>query len=134
MKFVHRTSVSFPDLRLFTTFGWAIVGVIMSQKPHFSHWQPFRKENTQASSKERQFSRWLHNDRIQPAKIYPHIVKAMLKDWDNQKVYLALDTSMLWNRFVIIRVSLVYCGRAIPLKWVMVVHLDMMDNSNLLPQ
>jgi hypothetical protein len=118
MKFVHRTSVSFPDLRLFTTFGWAIVGVIMSQKPHFSHWQPFRTENTQASSKERQFSRWLHNDRIQPAKIYPHIVKAMLKDWADQKIYLALDTSMLWNRFVIIRVSLIYCGRAIPLKWV----------------
>ena len=35
---------------------------------------------------------------------------------------LALDSSMLWGRYVIIRVSLVYRGRALPLAWKVLEH------------
>ncbi len=118
MKFVHRAGVTFPDLRLFITFGWAIVGLIMSGKPHFSHWQLYRSDEAKAASKERQFSRWLHNERLDPLKIYRHLVESMLREWHDQALYLALDTSQLWKRFVIIRVSLIYGGRAIPMGWV----------------
>lgn len=33
-------------------------------------------------------------------------------------LYVALDTSQLWQRFVIVRLALVYRGRALPLGWV----------------
>ena len=36
---------------------------------------------------------------------------------DGTTVQLALDSSVLWNRYVIVRVSLVYRGRALPLAW-----------------
>lgn len=118
MKFIKVSHHAFHDLRILQTFGWAIVGLIESQKPHFSHWLPFRGGEAKAASKERQFSRWLHNDKIRPMLIYQTIVKNLLVDWDDQTIYLALDTTQLWKRFVIIRLALVYEGRAIPLGWV----------------
>jgi hypothetical protein len=41
----------------------------------------------------------------------------MLSQWQGETLYLSLDTTQLWKRFVIIRLALVYCGRAIPLGW-----------------
>lgn len=118
MKFIQDGRIVFHDLRIFLTFAWAVVGVIESKKPHFSHWIPFRNSTAKAASKERQFSRWLHNDKIRPMRIYQKFVKRILADWDNETIYLALDTTQLWKRFVVVRLALVYCGRAIPLGWV----------------
>ncbi len=118
MKFVRDGGIRFHDIRIVCTFVWAVVGVIQSQHPHFSHWLLFRRGTTKAASKERQFSRWLHNEKIRPMLIYQAFVKQMLVDWDGETAYVALDTTQLWNRFVIVRLALVYCGRAIPLGWV----------------
>jgi hypothetical protein len=118
MKFIRDGHSAFHDLRILETFVWAIVGVIESKKPHFSHWLPFRTGSAKAASKERQFSRWLHNDKIRPMLIYQTFIKQILAEWCGQTAYLALDTTQLWKQFVIVRLSLVYCGRAIPLGWV----------------
>jgi hypothetical protein len=37
-------------------------------------------------------------------------------------VYLAWDTSMLWNQYCLIRLSLVYRGRAVPVVWEVLAH------------
>jgi hypothetical protein len=118
MKFIRDCHIAFHDLRIFQTFVWAIVGVIESKKPHFSHWTPFRRGSAKAASKARQFSRWIHNERIRPMHIYQRLVQALLADWGDETAYLALDTTQLWNRFVIVRLALVYAGRAVPLGWV----------------
>lgn len=118
MKFIRDLHIAFHDLRVLATFGWAIVGVIKSGKPHFSHWLPYRTGSAKAASKEKQFSRWFHNDKIRPMLIYQHLVKKVLADWCGETAYLALDTTLLWERFVVVRLALVYCGRAIPLGWV----------------
>ncbi|HSH01008.1 MAG TPA: transposase [Anaerolineae bacterium] len=117
MKFVQTSHIKFHDIRVWVTFAWAITGIIQSKKPHFSHWLPFREGNTKAASKARQFSRWLHNPKIDPMKIYRPFVTKLLEVWAGETIYLALDTTQLWKRFVIIRLALVYCGRAIPLGW-----------------
>jgi len=118
MKFVHDSQVSFHDIRIGRTFIWAIVGLIQSGQPHFSHWLPFRRGKAKAASKERQFSRWLHNEKIRPMLIYQPFIKRLLAEWCGETTYIALDTSQLWGKFVITRLALVYCGRAIPLGWV----------------
>jgi hypothetical protein len=118
MKFIRDGHLAFHALRILETFIWAIVGAIESKKPHFSHWLPFRRGPAKAASKERQFSRWLHNEKIRPMLIYQAFIKEMLAEWCEETAYLALDTTQLWNRFVIVRLALVYSGRAIPLGWV----------------
>ena len=42
---------------------------------------------------------------------------AALNNWPRQRLYLALDTTVLWNRFCIIHLSVVCCGRAVPFLW-----------------
>ena len=38
---------------------------------------------------------------------------AAISNWNQQRLYLALDTTMLWNRFCIIHISVVCGGRAV---------------------
>jgi hypothetical protein len=71
----------------------------------------------QAASKERQFARWLDNAKIREAPIYRKLARKALASWSGAELFLALDSSSLWDRFVIVRVALIYRGRALPLSW-----------------
>jgi hypothetical protein len=53
---------------------------------------------------------------------YRDLATAALVEWKGEKVVLALDSSVLWDNYVIIRVSLVYRGRALPLAWKVLEH------------
>ena len=37
-------------------------------------------------------------------------------------LYLALDTTVLWNRFCVVHLSVVCCGRAVPFLWKVLEH------------
>jgi len=117
MKFIGQDGVRFNDMRNWLTFGWAIVGLLLSGSIHLSKWALYRKGNAQAESKERQISRWLHNEKIEDREIYDNLATAALVNWHEETLYLALDTSMLWNRFVLVRIALIYRGRAVSLAW-----------------
>lgn len=117
-QFVYDPGVRFPDLRLGATFIWALVGLIVSETIHLSQWALFRPGAAKAASKERQLSRWLHNERIRPLLLYRPLIQQVLQEWTGETLYLALDTTQLWKRFVIVRLALVYRGRALPVAWV----------------
>lgn len=116
--FIRDAEIRLPDLRLTLTFVWAVVGLIISETVHLNHWALYRSGKAKAASKERQLSRWLHNERIRPLLVYRPLIKKVLAEWAAQTLYLALDTTLLWNRFVIVRLALVYRGRALPVGWV----------------
>ncbi len=118
MRFVCSSGIRFHDLRVQATFGWALVGLIISETTHLNVWALHRPGVSCAASKERQLSRWLHNERIVPAVVYRPLMASVLAAWAGETLYLALDTSQLWQRFVIVRLALVYRGRALPLGWV----------------
>jgi hypothetical protein len=122
VSFVWQNGMRFHDLRLPTTFCWAIVGLLLSQQIHLSHWLLHRVGVSQASSKQRQLMRWLNNPKIDARSVYHPLIRAALRDWQGETLFLALDSSVLWDRFVIVRVSLVYRGRALPLDWIIVEH------------
>lgn len=115
-------SMRMNDLRNVVTFAWMVVGLLMSKTIHLGQWGLQRDGDALATSKERQISRWLHNPKLKPAEIYRDFVTAALLPWTEQQAMLALDSSMLWGRYVIIRVSLVYRGRALPLAWKVLEH------------
>lgn len=105
------------DLRNTVTFAWLVVGLLVSKTIHLGQWGLQREGSTLAASKERQISRWLHNPKIKPAEVYRDLATAALVPWAGQSAVLALDSSMLWEKYVIVRVSLIYRGRALPLAW-----------------
>jgi hypothetical protein len=118
MDIIWQNGVRFHDLRILATFGWAVVGLILSQQIHLSQWSLYRVGTSKAASKERQLARWLDNPRIQPARIYRPLIRAALADWEGESLSLALDSSQLWERFTVVRLALIYRGRALPVSWV----------------
>ena len=42
--------------------------------------------------------------------------------WFGKRLYVALDTSMLWDTYCIVRLSVIYRGRAVPLVWSVLEH------------
>jgi hypothetical protein len=117
MTFIWQNDIYIHDLRCLFTFVWAMVGLILSQHIHLSQWVLHRPGSAKAASKQRQFSRWLHNAKINPSLIYYYPIKAILRAWVGQRLYLALDSTSLWGRFTVVRLALIYRGRAIPLSW-----------------
>jgi hypothetical protein len=115
---ILNTRVHFHDIRCLITFAWAIVGVLLEKSAHLSKWGIHRTGRAKAASKQRQFVRWLKNAKIEPATIYKDLVKTVFAEWRNHKIYLALDSSSLWDEFVIVRIALIYRGRALPLSWI----------------
>jgi len=68
-----------------------------------------------AQSVERRWSRFLSNERISVTALYVPLLLAALSGWQHHRPYLALDTTVLWNRYCMIHLSVVCCGRAVPL-------------------
>ncbi|MEW6498902.1 MAG: transposase [Cyanobacteriota bacterium] len=122
MGLVLKSRVHFHDLRCLVTFVWAIVGLLMEECVHLSQWVVHRPGEVDAASKQRQLMRWLENTKIREAAIYKNLARTALVEWKGEKAYLALDSSSLWGRFVIVRIALIYRGRALPLSWLILEH------------
>ena len=105
------------DLRNTVTFAWLVVGLLVSRTIHLGQWGLQRASNALAAGRERQIARWLHNPKIKPDLVYRDLVTAALLPWSEQTALLALDSSVLWEKYVIVRISLIYRGRALPLAW-----------------
>ena len=111
------------DIRHLHTLSWMIVGLLKSKTINLPEWAAFVDSRAKfAQSTVRRFSRWFHNNRIQVNRLYAPIIQTSLISWQKAVIYLALDTSMLWDEFCHIRLSIIYRGRAVPLVWKTIRH------------
>jgi hypothetical protein len=111
------------DLRHLQTLAWMVVGVIQAGCVNLTAWVPFVTGRAQyAQSTQRRFARWLRNPRIEVQLLYGPLIQRALAAWGQPTLYLALDTTMLWNQYCVIRVSVVYRGRAVPVVWEVLAH------------
>jgi hypothetical protein len=111
------------DKRHYQTLAWMVVGLLYSKVVSLTEWADYVDSRAQyAQSTVRRFSRWLHNERILVSDLYGPLIQEAIIDWQEKTVYLALDTSMLWERFYLIRISLVFRGRSVPLVWKVIRH------------
>ena len=51
----------------------------------------------------------------------PSFTRPSSAGW-TKPLYVALDTSMLWNTYCMVRLSVIYRGRAVPLVWCVLEH------------
>jgi Transposase DDE domain len=111
------------DQRHLKTLAWMMVGLISSGCISLSAWAPYVVSRAQyAQSTARRFRRWLANDQIDVLSLYSPLMQQALVGWGEQALYVALDTSMLWNTDCLIRLSVIYRGRAVPLVWCVLQH------------
>jgi hypothetical protein len=111
------------DVRHLQTMAWMMVGLMETGEVSLPAWVPFvRGRARYAQSTQRRFRRWLGNRRIEVVSLYGPLIAQALREWGTHTMYLALDTSMLWNQYCLIRLSVVYRGRAVPVVWEVIEH------------
>ena len=111
------------DRRHLQTLAWMMVGLIHSGWINLTAWAPYVVSRAQyAQSRVRRFRRWLNNDKIDVESLYSPFIQQALAEWGAQALYVALDTSMLWDTYCLIRLSVIYRGRAVPLVWCVLEH------------
>jgi hypothetical protein len=100
-----------------------IVGLIGEGSVNLTRWIDHIQTKAKiAHSTQKRLSRWVNNPRINPAKLYSPIVKAVFANWSDPEIYLTFDTSMLWDEYCLIRICVVHLGRAIPVGWRVIKH------------
>jgi Transposase DDE domain len=111
------------DVRHLKTFTWMVVGLLQAGCVSLPAWVPFVSSRAcYAQSTQRRFARWWVKPRIEVHTLYAPLIQRALAEWGQHALYLALDTTMVWNRYCIIRLSVIYRGRAVPLVWEVVEH------------
>ena len=111
------------DRRHVKTLAWMMSGLILSREIGLGAWALYVHSRAQyVASTIRRFRRFLDNDRIDVPRLYAPLLAHALRGWEQTTVYVALDTSMLWNTYCIVRLSLIYRGRAIPIVWKVLEH------------
>ena len=111
------------DLRHLKALAWMVSALICSGQLSLPAWEPYVPSRaTKAQSVERRWRRWLDNQRVRVSRMYVPLVIATLSGWSHHRLYLALDTTVLWDRYCMIHLSVICCGRAVPLLWRVLEH------------
>jgi len=113
------------DQRHLTQLGWMVAGLLLSETVCFDRWKSrLPLGHCLAASWQRRCQRWLSNQRIDAETLYEPLILWAIQHWQKpgQALHLALDTTVLWNRFCVVMLSVVAHGRAIPLLWQSLEH------------
>ena len=120
-----RQHIRFADHRHLVLLGWMVAGLLLSQTVCFDRWNTVLPlVHSLAASWQRRCQRWLSNSRIDVEALYGPLVLWAIQHWQKpgQALHLALDTTMLWNRYCVVVLSVVAHDRAIPLLWTTLEH------------
>jgi hypothetical protein len=108
--------ITWADRRHLQTLIWMVIGIVCSECINLTKWRVYVQTRAVfAQSHQRRFSRWLHNPRINVQRLYSSLIVAALGKWNMSAITLIEDTSMLWDEYCLIRLSLQYRGRAVPI-------------------
>lgn len=116
-------STAWTDQRHLQTLVWMVIGLICSSSISLTKWTSyFQGRALFAQSRQRRCSRWFHNPRIKVYQLYRPLIQGALASWSTSVMVLVMDTSMLWDRYCLIRVCVQYRGRAVPIAWRVMEH------------
>lgn len=119
----HLEGCLWNDSRNAQTLAWMVTGLLQSATVNLPSWTSFVSSKAQFSqSTERRFTRWLQNQHVHPTTLYNTLIIKALRSWGTGRLVLALDTSMLFEQFCLIRIAVLYRGRAVPLCWSLIEH------------
>jgi hypothetical protein len=105
---VLRQHQNWRDLRHLKTLAWMTVGLMPSGNIRLTAWVPYvQSRAVYAQSTVRRFARWLEHDRIDVHALYGPLLQQALAEWGHAVRYLALDTSLLWETYGLVRLALV---------------------------
>ncbi|MGH2414307.1 MAG: hypothetical protein ACRDEA_11605 [Microcystaceae cyanobacterium] len=107
--YLRQCEIEWRDVRHLKTLCWMMIGMIQSQNVHLNGFGVYVNSRAHlAQSHQRRFRRWLANRRIEVANAHQTLMSQALSTWSKQRLYLSLDTTVVWNCFCIVWVGVVY--------------------------
>lgn len=117
-QYLRQCNLQWQDVRHLQTLCWMMIGIIESQTVHLNGFGVYVVSRAQiAQSHQRRFRRWLSNRRINITAAHHALIQQALSEWGSERLYLSLDTTVVWNCFCIVWVGVVYRGRTVPVAW-----------------
>jgi hypothetical protein len=111
------------DARHLSTLCWMVAGLLTSGWIALDEWAPcVAGRALYAQSTVRRFRRWLSNPRLDALRLYAALLRGALGEFLDERLYVVLDTTVLWNTFCVVQVALVWRGRAVPVAWKVLRH------------
>jgi hypothetical protein len=104
------------DARHLSTLCWMVAGLLTSGWIALDEWAP-GVAGRYAQSTVRRFRRWLSNPRIDALRLYAALLRGALGEFQDERLYVVLDTTVLWNTFCVVQVALAWRGRTVPIAW-----------------
>ncbi len=115
--------VDWLHLRHLKTCIWLVVALIHTGSVNLTKWSMYIPcRGKYAQSRQRRIQRWLNNPRINVHRLYKPLIKAALANWQEESIFLALDTSLFWDEYCLSRLCVIHRGRALPLVWRVMKH------------
>lgn len=100
-----------------------VTALVCSSKLRLSAWEAYVLSSAcPGQSTERRWQRFMSNRWVRVNSLYVPLVLAAIHRWKGQRLYRALDTTVLWNRYGIIHLLVTCCGRAVPFLWRVLEH------------
>jgi hypothetical protein len=115
----------FVDKRHLNVLSWMVTALLSSQSLNQARWEPYVQSRAeQANSYQRRWNRFCNNGRVAIEKIYIPLILSAIEIWKEtgERLYLAIDTTLLWNEYCFVHLAVVCGGRAVPLMWIGLEH------------
>jgi len=94
-----------------------VSALCLSKRTSLDEWGSFEfGRAARAYSRARRFREWLRNPRIDPGFLLHPLTEHLISKV-GKHIYIALNTSIYFNAFCMVRVSLIFLDRAVPLVW-----------------
>ncbi|MGV2826543.1 transposase [Myxosarcina sp. GI1(2024)] len=102
---------------------WMIIALIDTNSVNLTKWSIYIPcRGKYAQSRQRRIERWLNNPRINVHRLYKPLIKTALANWQEESIFLALDTSLFWDEYCLVRLCVIHRGRALPVIWRVMKH------------
>lgn len=105
------------DARNVDTLAWMMTGLILQKRIRIPAWASIVPSESEAAAREQGFRRWLKNPAIDVRACYHPFISQGLQRWQGQTILVALDSTSVADRLVVVRTALIYRRRAVPLVW-----------------
>ena len=108
------------DKRHLDGFTEMLSALLLTGSTLMSQWLVARRQKPNRNDTRAALARWhywLTKANVDVETYYHPLLQQALNEMAGQRLFLSLDTSLLWNRFCLSMVALRWGGRAIPLCW-----------------
>jgi hypothetical protein len=100
-----------------------VAAILQSGSACLSHWLPYLSHrDCKARSQMERLNYFVHNPHMIAETFYNPLLNYFLQAFAGASLELVLDTSMLWDKFCLIEVCLIWGGRSISLAQVVLEH------------